>query len=192
VGNTGSADSVETRAARGDRAAFAQLVANTKAGLYRFVRRYIGDEDEALDIVQEAYTAAWFAMSRYDPSRPFDTWLRTIAVNKCRDWGRRRSVRRMVRGVISLDAPEAMAVSDDTPGQEAQLDDRRRLAALNLALSRLPSALKAPLLLATLEARPHTEIADILGITPKAVETRIARARRKLSDVLDAAATTAP
>ena len=112
---TGAADSVEVRAAQGDRAAFALLVETTKAGLYRFVRRYVGDADDAFDVVQEAYAAAWFAMGRYDPSRPFDTWLRTIAVNKCRDWGRRRSVRRMVRGVISLDAPEAMAVGDDSP-----------------------------------------------------------------------------
>lgn len=183
---TGPSDSIESRAARGDRAAFSQLVETTKAGLYRFVRRYIGDADDALDIVQEAYTAAWFAMGRYDPSRPFDTWLRTIAVNKCRDRGRRRAVRRLVRGVISLDAPEAMAVSDDTPGQETLLDDRRRLQALNQALSRLPAALKAPLLLATLEGRPHAEIATILGITPKAVETRIARARRVLATQLGA------
>ena len=173
---TGAADSVEVRAAQGDRAAFALLVETTKAGLYRFVRRYVGDADDAFDVVQEAYAAAWFAMGRYDPSRPFDTWLRTIAVNKCRDWGRRRSVRRMVRGVISLDAPEAMAVGDDTPGQDAQLDDRRRLEALNRALARLP---------ATLEARPHAEIAVILGITPKAVETRIARARRFLAARLE-------
>ncbi|WP_339873711.1 RNA polymerase sigma factor [uncultured Brevundimonas sp.] len=182
---TGAADSVEVRAAQGDRAAFALLVETTKAGLYRFVRRYVGDADDAFDVVQEAYAAAWFAMGRYDPSRPFDTWLRTIAVNKCRDWGRRRSVRRMVRGVISLDAPEAMAVGDDTPGQDAQLDDRRRLEALNRALARLPATLKAPLLLATLEARPHAEIAVILGITPKAVETRIARARRFLAARLE-------
>lgn len=181
----GAADSVERRAAQGDRAAFALLVGSTKAGLYRFVRRYIGDADEALDIVQEAYAAAWFAMGRYDPSRPFDTWLRAIAVNKCRDWARRRRVRRLVRGVVGLDAPEAMAVGDDVPGQETQLDDRRRLQALDRALAALPDSLKAPLLLATLEARPHAEIANILGISPKAVETRIARARRFLAARLD-------
>jgi len=48
----------------------------------------------------------------------------------------------------------------------------------------LPDALKGPLLLATLEGRSHAEIASILGITPKAVETRVARARKTLTAAL--------
>ncbi|MBC1182638.1 sigma-70 family RNA polymerase sigma factor [Brevundimonas huaxiensis] len=156
----------------------------TKADLYRFIRRYVGDEAEAHDVLQEAYASAWLAMRRYDPARPFDVWLRSIALNKCRDWSRRRSVRRVVRGVMGLDAPEATAVGEDAPMPEARLDDQRRAQDLQHALSELPDALKAPLLLATLEGRSHAEVASILGITPKAVETRIARARKKLVDAL--------
>ena len=156
----------------------------TKADLYRFIRRYVGDEAEAHDVLQEAYASAWLAMRRYDPTRPFDVWLRSIALNKCRDWSRRRSVRRVVRGVMGLDAPEATAVGEDAPMPEARLDDQRRAQDLQHALSELPDALKAPLLLATLEGRSHAEVASILGITPKAVETRIARARKKLVDAL--------
>ena len=156
----------------------------TKADLYRFVRRYVGDEDEAYDVLQEAYASAWLAMRRYDPTRPFDVWLRSIALNKCRDWSRRRAVRRVVRGVMGLDAPEAMAVGDDAPTPEIHMDDLRRAKDVQRALSNLPDALKAPLLLAALEGRPHADIASILGVTPKAVETRIARARRKLAEIL--------
>jgi len=139
---------------------------------------------EAHDLLQETYVAAWLAVRRYDPTRPFDVWLRSIALNKCRDWSRRRAVRRVVRGVMGLDAPEATTVSDDTPTPEVRLDDLRRVADLKRALADLPDGLKAPLLLATLEGRSHAEIATILGVTPKAVETRIARARKKLSEVL--------
>ena len=64
------------------------------------------------------------------------------------------------------------------------MDDRRRAEALQRALSDLPDALKAPLLLATLDGRSHAEVASILSITPKAVETRIARARKTLAGVL--------
>ena len=180
----GAEQSIEVRAASGDRAAFTALMTATKADLYRFIRRYVGDEAEAHDMLQEAYASAWLAMRRYDPARPFDVWLRSIALNKCRDWSRRRSVRRVVRGVIGLDEPEAAAVGDDAPMPEARLDDRRRVEALQRALSDLPDTLKAPLLLATLEGWPHAEIAAILHITPKAVETRIARARKKLAEVL--------
>ncbi len=156
----------------------------TKADLYRFVRRYVGDEDEAHDVLQEAYASAWLAIRRYDPARPFDVWLRSIAVNKCRDWSRRRAVRRVVRGIMGLDSPEAAAVGQDVPSPEARLDDRRQLSELQRALTDLPASLKGPLLLATLEGRSHAEIAAILGITTKAVETRIARARQKLGEAV--------
>lgn len=175
---------IEVRAAGGDRAAFTALMTATKADLYRFVRRYVGDEAEAHDVLQEAYAAAWLALRRYDSARPFDVWLRTIALNKCRDWSRRRAVRRAVRGVIGLDSPEATAVGDGAPAPEARLDDRRRAEALQRALADLPDALKAPLLLAALEGRSHAEIAGMLRTTPKAVETRIARARKKLATAL--------
>jgi RNA polymerase sigma factor CnrH len=177
-------DRIEVRAAGGDRAAFTTLMTATKGDLYRFIRRYVGEEAEAHDVLQEAYASAWLAVRRYDPARPFDVWLRAIALNKCRDWGRRRSVRRIVRGVMGLDAPEAMAVGDKEPTPEARLDDRRRAEDLQSALSDLPDALKAPLLLAALEGRSHAEIASILRITPKAVETRIARARKSLAEVM--------
>ncbi|WP_427789821.1 RNA polymerase sigma factor [Brevundimonas diminuta] len=177
-------DTDEARAARGDRAAFSALMAATSGDLHRFIRRYVGDTDEARDLLQETYVAAWLAIRSYDPARPFDVWLRAIALNKCRDWGRKRAVRRIVRGVMGLDAPEAMAAGDETPGAETRLDDRRRMAALDRALADLPDALKAPLLLATLEGRSHVEIARLLGVTPKAVETRICRARRMLDQKL--------
>lgn len=177
----GPDETLEARAARGDRAAFTALMTATKADLHRFVRRYVGDDDDAYDLLQETYASAWLAIRRYDPSRAFPTWLRSIAVNKCRDWGRKRSVRRIVRGVVGLDAPEAMSVGDGAPQAEVRLDDRRRVDAVSRALADLPGSLKAPLLLAALEGRSHAEIAEIVGATPKAVETRIARARQKLA-----------
>lgn len=181
---TAGGDTDEARAARGDRTAFAALMATTSGDLYRFIRRYVGDTDEAYDLLQETYVSAWLAIRRYDPARSFETWLRSIAINKCRDWGRKRTVRRIVRGVMGLDTPEAMAVGEDAPEAETQLDDRRRMAEMNQALANLPDTLKAPLLLASLEGRSHAEIAEVLGVTPKAVETRIARARQKLNQAL--------
>lgn len=180
----GADDSDEDRAARGDRVAFSRLMTATKGELHRFIARYVCDPDEALDLTQETYTAAWLAIRRYDPRRPFGAWLRTIALNKCRDWSRRRRVRRMVRGVMGLDAPEARTVGDGTPTAEDRVDDRRRLQRLEAALHDLPDGQRAPLLLAVLESRSHAEIGQILSLSPKAVELRIARARKALADHL--------
>lgn len=161
-------------------------MAATMGDLHRFIRRYVGDDSEAQDLLQETYTAAWMAIGRYDPTRSFETWLRTIAVNKCRDWGRKRTVRRLITGVAGLEGREVAELPEEAPSGEVLIDDRRRLAAVDRALADLPGDIKAPLLLSVLEHRSQAEIASILGISIKAVETRIARARRKLAAALDA------
>lgn len=94
-----ASDSILARsAAAGDDRAFAVLVRRHKDGLYRLLRRYTGDADEAYEAVHEAFIAAWGALKRYDPQRPFGAWLRTIAINKARDRGRRMVVRRVIFG----------------------------------------------------------------------------------------------
>lgn len=172
------------RAAAGDRAAFSDLMRRTRAALFRFVRRYVGDEQDAWDLLQDTYAAAWLNIRRYDPERPFEAWIRTIALNKCRDWSRRRFVRRLVRGSVDLSSPEAMAVADGAEPADHRMEVNSELARLDHEMNRLPSHLLAPLLLTAIEGRSQVETAGILRISVKAVETRLARARRKLSDAL--------
>ena len=182
-----SAD-LSARAAGGDRATFSELMRQTKTALFRFIRRYVGDEQEAWDLLQETYAAAWINIRRYDPTRPFEAWIRTIALNKCRDWSRRGLVRRLIRGGVDLSSPEAMSVPDGAESADERMEARDRLARLNEAMSRLPPHLKAPLLLTTIEGRSQAETAGLLGVSTKTVETRVARARRKLSEALDGTA----
>jgi RNA polymerase sigma factor (sigma-70 family) len=97
-------------AAGGDDQAFAHLVRRHKEPLYRLLRRYTGDAEEAYEAVHEAFIAAWAALGRYDPERSFGAWLRTIAINKARDRGRRLMVRRLILGSRGLD-DEALAAA---------------------------------------------------------------------------------
>lgn len=173
-------------AAAGDERAYAQLVGRHKDGLHRLLRRYLGDPEEAREAAQEAFIAAWSALGRYDPDRPFGAWLRTIAVNKARDRGRRLSFRRLVFGDRPPEETAARHHPDPAATPDAALLERERLAALDRAIARLPSALKAPLLLTALEGRSQQEAAEILGVSVKAVETRVYRARRILAATLDA------
>lgn len=168
------------RAAAGDRSAFSDLMQQTKGALFRFIRRYVGDDQDAYDLLQDTYAAAWLSIRRYDPQRPFEAWIRTIALNKCRDWSRRRFVRRLVRGSVDLSSPEAMAVADAAEPADEQMEVGRRLSRLTDEIGHLPPHLKAPLLLTAIEGRSQMETAGILGISVKAVETRLARARRRL------------
>ena len=75
------------RVLRGEDAAFTALMRRHKSWLYLFIRRHTPTSEDAWDILQDSFASAWKALKRYDPTRPFDVWLRRIALNKCRDRG---------------------------------------------------------------------------------------------------------
>lgn len=168
----------------GEDRAFTQLMRRHKEGLFRFVRRYVGDADTAYEVVQEAFVAAWSNLARYDRVRPFGTWIKTIALNKCRDRGRREAVRRLVFGARPSDEALLPEVPDAAPGAEATLIAAQRRAALDRAIAALPAKLKEPLILTVFEEMPQQQAADILGVSTKAIETRVYRARKALAVAL--------
>jgi len=172
------------RAAQGDDLAFSLLMRRHKGRLHAFARRHLGDADAALDVVQESFVAAWKALDRYDPARPFSTWLSAIALNKCRDRGRRLKVRRLILGERSIDAPGTPDYADPAEGPETQALRSEQLVRLERAIARLPDQLKEPLILTGLEGLSQQEAADLLRISVKAVETRVYRARRRLTEWL--------
>lgn len=169
-------------AARGDRAAFNALIGRHKEPLYRFVRRYVGQADDAYDVLQDSFVAAWTALHRYDPNRPFTPWLYRIALNKCRDHGRRQAVRRALLRMVSVEPQEAP--QSDAELVEAEAQATERLRHLNRAIADLPARYKEPLLLIAMEGRSHDEAAQILGISSKAVEMRLYRARQYLREAM--------
>lgn len=171
-------------AAAGDARAFAALMGRYRDPVYRLVRAHVGDADEARDVTQEAFLSAWRAIDRYDPARPMRAWLAGIAINKCRDWGRRRTVRRWLAQALPIDAL-ADGLAGDAVGADDVAGDRAELARVAAAIARLPAALKEPLILRTIEGLGQAEVAAVLGISAKAVETRVYRARAKLVAMLD-------
>lgn len=162
---------------------FGALMAAHREPVFRMVRGLLGNETDALDLTQEAFVAAFLALHRYDPARPFRGWILRIAVNKCRDWARRRAVRRLFTFAAPIDA--ATDVVDQRQGPEAALASRREVAHIHAAIAALPTTLKEPLLLCALEGLSQDEAAAILGVSRKAVETRIYRARQKLSHLTE-------
>lgn len=173
------------RAATGDEHAFAMLVRRHKEPLYRLLRRYVGDRDEAYEAAHEAFIAAWAKMDSYDPTRPFGAWLRAIAINKARDRGRRMAFRRVFFGAKPLDdLPQAMARPDPATAADDAAAEREDMATLDRAIAALPDSLKAPLLLTAFEGLSQQEAGDTLGVSAKAVETRVARARKLLAERL--------
>jgi RNA polymerase sigma-70 factor (ECF subfamily) len=176
------------RAAAGDEGAFGELVGRHKAGLYRLLRRYAGDPDDAYDAVQDTFIAAWHARGRYDPARPFGAWLRTIALNKARDRARRAAVRRLLFGSGSDEADAASRIPDAGPLMDEVVIAEQQRRRLEQAIAGLPRKLKEAIVLTAIDGCSHEEAAVILGVTVKAIEMRVSRARRSLADRLTAGA----
>lgn len=172
------------RALKGDRSAFNHIVRRNQEPLYRFIRRYVGDADEAYDLLQETFVSAWQALGRYDPARPATTWLRRIALNKCRDWGRRRAVRKFFYAAKTLD--ETTPLPDPSASANPEDNIEFALTGLDRAIAALPAQLKEPLLLTAFEGFSHAAAGETLGISAKAVETRVYRARKLLAEALKA------
>ena len=166
----------------GRQAAYRELLGRHREPVFRLVRGTIGDSDAALDVTQEAFIAAFAALKSYDGTRSFKTWVSRIAINKCRDWARRRAVRRFFSFALPLQA--AATIADETVPADQQLADRNELARVREGIAKLPLAIREPLILRTIEGLTQAETAEILGISEKAVETRIYRARNKLTEIL--------
>jgi RNA polymerase sigma factor (sigma-70 family) len=167
-----------TLALNGDRRAFPVLMARYEGTLRGLVQRRVRSPEDAADIVQDTLLSAWTALQTYSPQRPFQVWLIHIALNKCRDWGRRRAVR--FRSAIYLEdlGPEAEADA------ETVLIQMENTYAFQGALSQLPEALRRPLVLTAMDGLSQRDAAEQLGVSVKGVETRVRRARLALRDAL--------
>lgn len=183
AGDPGDDASAIASALGGNSAGFAALMHAHRDAVFRLARGHTGSEADALDVTQESFVAAFLALHRYDPARPFRGWILRIALNKCHDWARRRAVRRLF--AFALPMEDAAEVADGALGPEAALASRQEVARINAAVVALPAALKEPLLLCAIEGLSQDEAGAILGISRKAVETRIYRARQKLSHLVE-------
>jgi len=171
------------RALGGYQAAYGALMARHREAVFRLARNHVGSEADALDVTQEAFISAFAALSRYDPARPLRGWLLRIALNKCHDWARRRAVRKLFAFARPLD--EALDVADLAPDPEGVLGSAGEVAAIRAAIAALPAQLKEPLILCAIEGLSQDEAAEVIGTSRKAIETRIYRARQKLSVLLE-------
>jgi RNA polymerase sigma-70 factor (ECF subfamily) len=171
------------QALAGRQSGYAGLMQRHREAVFRLARSHLGDESEALDVTQECFVSAFAALHRFDPARPFRGWLLRIALNKCHDWARRRAVRRFFSFARPLE--EAAEIADHALDPEASLASEREVRRIQAAIATLPPNLKEPLILCTLEGLSQDEAAAMLGASRKSIETRIYRARQKLSAALE-------
>jgi RNA polymerase sigma-70 factor (ECF subfamily) len=164
----------------GDRAAFDELVRATYAETYTLALRLTGNEEDASDVVQEAYLRAYKGLRRFRGDARFSTWMYRITAN-C-------AATLLVRGrkhrhdELDEDTPQ----HDERPGYspEARLESFELRDRLQAAIAELSPKLRAVVLLRDVYDLPHEAIAAELGISETAAKVRLHRARLRLREQL--------
>jgi RNA polymerase sigma factor (sigma-70 family) len=162
--------------ARGDEAAFARLVDRHLARVHALAWRALGVRAEAEDVAQETLLRAWRQLPswRADGAR-FSTWLQRVALNLIND---RLRARREQVPVDEIDLPS------DAPGPEQRFAQAQRRQRVHAALQALPERQRDALLLCHFEGSGNIEAAATLELSVEALESLLARARRRLRELL--------
>ncbi len=170
-----SEDHVIASVLAGDTSEFRKLVEQFHLPVFRFARNLIGDQHDAEDITQEVFLAAFNHLATYKAERAsFQTWLFTIARNRCVNYFKRK------RPLIDRDAianTQQAAISDESDRNEFWIR-------LDKALDALPIEQKTAFVLSEIEGLPYADIAQIEQTTLGTVKSRIHRAKQRLRDVM--------
>jgi RNA polymerase sigma factor (sigma-70 family) len=168
----------------GEDQAMSILMQRHRRGLFRFIFRHITNEADAIDLTQEVFIRAYFNVGRFRPTARFVTWLYHIALNVCRDYARspayRHSSQRIPSDLLFETSAEQKSLASNRAGPDRQAQQREEVRALEKVIGELPLDLKSPLILTALEGYSHIETAEMLGISAKAVEMKLYRARKLL------------
>lgn len=167
------------RARDADPAAREELFLRHRDDAYRAAYRLLGDEQDALDAVQDSLLKAFRRLDEFDGRGGFRFWLLRIVVNTALDQGRRRKRSK----TVPLEADPTSATPDDDPSRGLARADLRR--SLDEALANLSPTLRATFVMFAEAGLTYREIAEAQGVPIGTVMSRINAARRKLQESLD-------
>lgn len=171
----------------GHDAALNDLMERHAAPVFHFLCRLTSNEDDANDLAQETFVRVFKSCKSFRSGEKFSTWLFTIAANLARNHFRWRAR----HPNLSLDAENSetdqtlgstLPANSPAPSEAALAGERA--AAVRLAVQKLPKDLCEAIVLCEWEERSVAEAATILEATPKAVESRLYRARQMLRERL--------
>jgi RNA polymerase sigma-70 factor (ECF subfamily) len=177
------------RAGRAD--AFETLVRQYGGPLLRLARRFLNNEEDARDALQDAMLAVHRSIGSFHGTAMLSTWLHRIVVNAClmRLRSKRRRPEETDLGALLPsfieDGHQSAPSVPWSESAETMLEREETRALVRGAIEQLPDAYRIVLLLRDIEEKSTEETAAILGITPNAVKIRLHRARQALRTLLD-------
>jgi len=175
------------RVQRGDKQAFGLLVEKYQRKLGRLLSRFIRDQAEVEDVVQEAFIKAYRALPNFRGESAFYTWLYRIGINTAKNYLVAMGRRPQTTNEIEVEDAENFEDGDelrtmDTP--ETELMTKEIAKTVQLAIESLPEDLKTAIVLREIEGLSYEEIATVMDCPIGTVRSRIFRARDSISERL--------
>ncbi len=165
--------------AKGDEAAFREIVNRYKNSLYAFLKQFLNRSDLVDDVFQETFLQLFNSRKSFDLSRPLRPWLFTIAANKAKD-ALRKSQRTAAVPIGTLSESEEMsfdemlsALSSDTAVPYDDLERSETVSLVNEVIGNMPDNLREILALAYFNQFSYKQMADILSIPIGTVKSRL-------------------
>lgn len=174
----------------GEDAAFEELVRAYTARLVAVARRILGSHEEAKDVVQETFLAAFQSLDRFRGEANLSTWLSRIAVNQClmKLRSRRRKPEESIEDLLPTFLPDGHQVRESALWEVSIATEVERKEVFHLvrqAIDRLPASYRTVLLLRDIEELSTEEVAGMLGVTTNTIKVRLHRARQALRTLLE-------
>jgi RNA polymerase sigma-70 factor, ECF subfamily len=169
---------------------FPVLVVRYETRLFRFIRRYTGDSEDARDVTQEVFFKVYSALDDFDPRYKFSTWLFRIGGNAAIDHIRRRKARPAPLDLPPNEDGEVPQVDlpDKRPDPLEDLSRARLRQELDAAIDRLPDDYRELISLRHYGELPYEEIAELKGMPLGTVKNKLFRARQALRDLFQKSA----
>ena len=166
----------------GDQDAFAQLVQRYQRRVFNLVYRMLQQYDEATEITQETFLAAWQGLPAFRGDARFPTWLYRIAYNCSL---KQLELRKRDRALqVALETEQVLEDANNENRANAEIDARDRQALIQEHLSHLPAKYRIVLILRHLQDMTYEEMAEILTIPIGTIKTHLFRARNLLKERL--------
>jgi len=173
-------EQIVDRVRNGETRLFDQLVRRYQDPVYGMAARFTGGGADAEDVAQEVFLKVFRSLAGFKGEAKFSTWLYRVTFNLCADWLRRN--RKPGRKAAAIE--EAGEVRDSRVDLERSLLESEERERVNRALASLDERYRSVIVLLYYQKLPYEEIATILGVPVKTVETRLYRARKMLREAL--------
>jgi RNA polymerase sigma-70 factor (ECF subfamily) len=187
AGHPDTDEALVARLQRGDDSAFETIVRAHGGRLLSVARRFLGNNEDAEDAVQDSFIRAYKAIHTFEARAQLHTWLHRILVNtalmKLRE--RRRRPTASIEDLLptySTDGHQAVVSRD---WSDAVLERKETAAIVREAIQQLPDLYREVLILRDIEEKDTAEAAVLLGTSSNVVKVRLHRARQALRTLLD-------